>query len=308
MKKFLINFSILILFSAFFNNATAQIVENDSDQLIEKKSDQNVRQTSEKFLGVKLHPEVQAIIVEIEKKTGRKILSQYIEQGEFMLGSNYISEDGIPVVLIDYKLQNGDRKKLEAIITHELLHLRLRVNGYPTFLFSDSVNTAKGRAIDTEQDSLNDLISLIEHQIFKADLEKFGLYKYINLAGDTADGARKNKGKEDSQADAINYARAILEYPIAKDIEEVKRLYIVNKWTRSLREGEAIAGIIRTANIKMPKDVDSIFIKCLSQLFPLPGSAYTYKLTSDPNKKVGRRMIVSISRQPTVRKRRLKGN
>ena len=301
MKKLLIICLTINLFSAFNFELLAQIVENNSHQNTENSSVRN--KTSVYFLGVKLQNEVGAMVVEIEQKKGKKILSRYIEMDRFMLGSNYLSEDGIPVVLINENLQDSDAKKLEAIITHELLHLRLRVNGYPTFLFSERVNTAKGRAIDTEQDTLNDLTSLIEHRIFKAELEKFDLYKYINLAGDTANEARKNKGDEDGQSNAIDYARAILEYQNQKDIDEVKKAYAANNWTRSLRGGEAIARIIREANIQTPNEVDAVFIKCLLQLFPLPGSVYIYKLTLDPNKKVGRRMIVSIERRTAVGKR-----
>lgn len=293
-------FSALVLMSVMFGNISAQIIESDSEQDFEKSSG--------KLLGLKLRPEISSMVVEIERKTGEEIYAEYVQQGEFVLGLNYLSEDGIPVLLVNPDLRHGNDKKLEAVITHELLHLRLRVNGYPSFLFSDTVNTAKGRAIDTEQDRLNDLVSLIEHQIFKADMEKFDLYQYVNLAGDTADFARKNKGKEDGQADAINYARAILEYPNAKDVEEVKKLYTANKWTRSLRDGAAIAEIIRATNINSPKEVDAVFTKCLSQLFPLPNSTYNYKLALDPNKKVGRRMIVSISRQAAVKRPKSKSN
>ena len=296
MKKLLIFCSVLIFLTTIFGNAFAQVIEADSDDRTER--------TSGDFLGVQLRPEIRAMVAEIERKTGVNIYAEFVRQGKFMLGASYISEDGIPVVLVNPDLRNGDDKKLEAVIAHELLHLRLRVNGYPTFLFSESVNTAKGRAIDTEQDTLDDLTSLIEHQIFKTDMEKFDLYKYVNLAGDTAAGARKNGGREDGQSDGINYARAILEYPYAKDVEEVRKLYEANKWTRALRDGEAIAAIIKTANIRLPKDVDGVFVKCLSQLFPLPGSAYNYKLTLDPNKKVGRRMIVSIARRAAVRKKK----
>lgn len=261
-------------------------------------------QNSELFLGIKLRPEIRTMVVEIEQKTGRRILARFIEEQDFTLGSSYISEDGIPVVLVDYALEDGDGKKLEAVITHELLHLRLRVRGYPTFLFSESINMSKGRAIDTEQGHLNDLISLIEHQIFKADMEKFGLSEYINLAGDTAAGARKNKGKEDGQADVINYVRAILEYPNAKDVEEVRKIYAENRWTRALREGKTIADIIGTSDLQTPKMVETVFLKCIARLYPFPVAGYKFSLTLDPNKKVGRRMIVSISKQAAPKRRK----
>ncbi len=102
-------------------------------------------------------------------------------------------------------------------------------------------------------------------------MQKYDLYKYINLAGDTAEGARQNKGKKDGQADSINYARAILEYPNAVDIEEVRKIYIANNWTRALRDGEAIAGFIKTVGIQTSKDVDAVFLRCLLRLLPLPG-------------------------------------
>lgn len=299
MRSLFINFSALVLLLIISNNINAQIIENSSDQIVER--------TSGDFLGLKLRPEIRAIVKEIEQKSGKEIYKKFIELDEFVFGSSYISEDGLPVVLVDYGLED-EPKKLEAVITHELLHLRLRVNGYPTFLFSESVITAQGRAIDTEQNHINEVLSLIEHQIFKADMQKFDLYKYINLAGDTAVGARKSKGREDEQSDSINYARAILEYPNVKDIEEVRKIYTENKWTRALRDGEAIAGFIKTSNIKTPKDVDAVFLKCLSQLLLLPSSTYNFKLTLDPNKKVGKRMIISISRQTTVNKRKSKRN
>ncbi len=289
MKRFLITFSALIFLLAISGNFPAQIVENDLEQ--------NVGRRFDGFLGVKLKPEVRLIIAEIEWKTVNKFYADFVRQGDFILGSSYISEDGVPTVLIDYKLENGDRKKLEAIITHELLHLRLTANGYPAFIFSESVNTAKGRAIDTEQSNINDLRSLIEHQIFKADMQKFDLYKYIHLAGDTANSARKNKSREDGQADAINYARAILEYPHIKDVEEVEKIYAANKWSRSLREGKAIADLISASNPRTAKDSETVFLKCIEILYPFPNSAYTFKLMPDPTIKTFKRMIVSISKR-----------
>jgi hypothetical protein len=263
----------------------------------------NIFAQTDEFFGIKIRPEIRTIIKEIEQKSGEEIYIEFIRQKDYMFGSSFISEDGVPVVLIDYSLED-DEKKLEAVVVHELLHLRLRVNGYPTFLFSPSVNTAKGRAIDTEQGNINDLKDLIEHRVFKPELEKFGLNKFLNLAGDTADGARKNKGKADGQSDAINYARAILEYPIPKDIEEVRKIYAENKWTTALQTGKAIADIIIQSNPQTAKDAETVFLKCLLQLYPPPHPRYTFKLTLAANKTFYRRMIVSTATQTVRRKNR----
>lgn len=308
--KILSKFLAVIILLTISTNVFAQIIENTPDENISDKNtsaEQNGR-ISKSFLGVKLHPEVQLIVKEIERKTGNKIYADFVRQQGFILASSYISEDGTAYVLVDYKLENGDAKKLEAVITHELLHLRLTANGYPAFIFSDSVNTAKGRAIDTEQDNINDLRSLIEHRIFKAEMEKFGLYKHVNLAGDTAADARRNKGKQDGQTESINYARAILEYQNAADIEEVRKIYAANKWTRALSDGKAIAAIIAASNPKTAKDSETVFLKCLAVLYPLPNSQYYFKLTPDPEIKSFKRMIVSVSRRAATRRSGTKRN
>lgn len=248
------------------------------------------------FPGVRLRPEIRAVVKEIETKTGKEIYAEFVREDDFQLGSSFISDDGVAVVLVDYSLES-DPKRLEAVIVHELLHLRLRVNNYPTFVFSPTIQTAKGRAIDVEQSNINDLRSLIEHRIFKAEMEKFGLSEYIDLAGDTAAQARKKKGQADSQADSINYARAILEYLNPSDTEEVRKAYAANGWQRSLRTGEEIAGTISASKLQTPKDMEAVFLKCLLKLYPPPRQTFTFKLTVDANNKFFRRMVIKTSSQ-----------
>ena len=300
MKRLLFNFLAINFLFAVSINLSAQIIENTPGENNGRKEDGG--QISKSFLGIKLQPEVQSIVREIERKTGNKIYADFVRQEGFLLASSYISEEGTAYVLVDYKLENGNAKRLESVITHELLHLRLTANGYPAFIFSDGVNTAKGRAIDTEQDNINDLRNLIEHRIFKAEMEKFDLYKHVDLAGDTAAQARKNKGRQDGQTDSINYARAILEYQNAADVEDVRRIYAANKWTRALSDGKAIAAIISASNPTTAKDSETVFLKCLAVLYPLPDSQYYFKLTPDPEIKSFKRMTVSISRRAATRR------
>lgn len=185
----------------------------------------------------------------------------------FQLGASFIIDEGIPVVRLNYRLEKGARQKLEAVYVHELLHLRLRVNNFPTFLFSPTVNTAKGRAVDVEQSNVNDLLSLIEHRAFKPEMERLGLHKYIDLAGDVAKGAKGKKAGTDGQDVSVNYARAILEYPNQKDIDEVAQIFSENKWTRALTSGERIADFISQANLQTPEAVEAVFLKCITELY-----------------------------------------
>jgi hypothetical protein len=259
-------------------------------------------QSRDTFLGITLKPDVRAIVKEIELKTGKPINAEFTELEEFQLGVSYIDDEtGIAMVLITPDLQD-DRQKLEAVITHELLHMRLRVNNFPTFIFSPKVQTAKGRAVDVEQDHVNDLLSMIEHRVFKPDMERFGVYKYIDLAGDTAADVRERKGDIDGQADSINYARAILEYTDANDIATVKRLFQANGWTRALNDGAAIADVISRGDPHTPAEVQSVFLRCLTVLFPVPRPDAAFTVTADPTIKHYKRMVINLVR--TGRKRK----
>lgn len=250
------------------------------------------------FSDISLHPDVKKIIGEIESKTKKTIevnIGEFERDNNTTFGTSFINDSGRAVVNIRHDLQYQP-KKLEAVVTHELLHLKLRVNGFPVFLWSPTVKTAKGRAIDVEQSTVNDLLSLIEHQVFKSEMEKYDLFKAINLAGDTAKFARMNRNKLDSQADSLNYARAILEYQNSADIEEVRKLYVANKWTVSLQKGKQIADIIKISNPQTPNDVEKIFLRCLLILFPSSNKNYTFRLKIDSNSKFQKLMIINTAK------------
>jgi hypothetical protein len=246
------------------------------------------------MLGIRLTPEIRAIVSEIELRTRKPVHSEFAELGDFQLGSSYIDDEtGVAMVFVSNDLRD-DKNKLRAVLVHELLHLRLRVKDFPTFIFSPTVKTAKGRAIDVEQEHVNELLSLIEHRVFRADMERFGVYQFIDLAGDTAADAIRRKGDLDSQADSINYARAILEYPKRSDVDQVRRLFEVNRWTRSLRDGASIANLITTAEPRTPSEVQSVFLRCMAVLFPPPRPTIAFFLTTDTTNKYYRRMVINL--------------
>src|SRR5215207_6024056 len=101
-------------------------------------------QNEKLFLGIRLSPEVRAVADAVEQKTKKKIYAVFDEfENEYTLGSSLIGDDGTAYVRVNPNLKT-QRQKLEAVIAHELLHLRLRANGYPVFLFAPTVKTARG--------------------------------------------------------------------------------------------------------------------------------------------------------------------
>ena len=277
MQSVLSRFLILVGFVILFSN-TSLLAQT-------KKPD---------FMGIKLRPEVQKIADEVEKKTGNKIIGIFDpfdeKEEESTLGVSFIHNDGIPYVGVNETLKKGQSKKLEAVITHELLHLRQRVRGFPVFLWSRKVKTKKGLAQDVEQSNVNDLLSLIEHQTFESEMKKWGLFKYIDPAEDSIQGAKDLKGAEDGQAEAINYLRAILEFQNPKDLETLQKVFVDNGWQNSIKIGEAMARIIKRRKITTPAQVQSVFSRCLIKLYNTPRA---FKFSQDTRIKHYRRMIIS---------------
>ena len=252
-------------------------------------------QSEDLLLKTTLKPEIWVIVAEIEKRTHGEINTAFAEPESGELGSSFISDDGTAYLRVDEQLR--DSPELAAVIAHELFHLQLRVHGFPVFLFSPTIKTAKGRAQDVEQSNVNDLTSAIEHLIFKPEMQRLGLYNQIKLAGATAKQARKNRGKIESQADALNYARAILEYNDDEAVEEVRKIYVENKWSRSLKDGKAIADIISQTNSQSPDEVEKTFLRCLTVLYAAPKSTFVFRLTPDQSIKTYRRMIINMARK-----------
>lgn len=250
------------------------------------------------LLGLRLRPEIAVIVKEIEAKTRKPIYAYFEEQPQYQLGASYVDEDGgMAVVSVDPALEDNPRK-LEAVMTHELLHLRLTVNGYPSYIWSPKVRTAEGRAIDVAQGTINELRSIIEHRVFRDDMIKLDLYRYIDLAGDTLAEAKKRRGKQDGQVEIINFVRAILEYTNPKDIAAVKQVYTTNGWHRSIKDGTEIAALIDRAVITTPKEIETLFLNCVAKLYPPPSTAFAFDLTADPTNRYFRRMILNVGRVP----------
>ena len=224
------------------------------------------------LLGVMLGAEVSAWLEEVERKLGREVYAEYAELDEataaddYTLGVSYLTGAGVGVVRVDESLRARGARPTEAVVGHELLHLRLRARGYPLFLFSPEVLTMKGRAQDVEQSNVNDLVSLIEHRIFAEEMRRTGFDRLIDLTNGLA-AARGRRGVEDSQAETLNYARAALEWNDARRLEELARIHRANGWTRSLADGQRLADIIRASSVTTPAGVAPVFLRCMAVLY-----------------------------------------
>jgi hypothetical protein len=232
-----------------------------------------VRQESARtLLGVRLGAEASGWLEEVEGKLGQEVYAEFAELdpenagGDYTLGASYLTRAGVAVLRVDESLRARGARQTEAVIAHELLHLRLRARGFPLFLFSPTVQTRNGPAQTVEQEHVNDLVSLIEHRVFAAEMRRTGFDRLIDLTNGL-DGARRARSKADGQAELLNYARATLEWNDAKLVDEFAAVYRANGWTRSLEGGRRLADIIRASDIHAPTEVAPVFLRCMTVLY-----------------------------------------
>ena len=248
---------ILCLLSLCCHAAAAQVVEQDRARTL---------------LGVRLGAEASLWLEEVEGKLGREVYAEFAELdpedagGDYTLGTSYLTRAGVAVVRVDESFRARGARQTEAVVAHELLHLRLRARGYPLFLFSPTVKTRRGPAQDVEQEHVNDLVSLIEHRVFAAEMRRTGFDKLIDLTNGL-EAARRAGRNEDGQAEMLNYARALLEWQDARLVEEFAAIYRAHGWTRALEGGRRLADIIRASDIRTPANVAPVFLRCMAVLY-----------------------------------------
>lgn len=225
-----------------------------------------------RLLGIRLSAEVSSWLEEVERKLGKEIYAEFAELdpedagGDYTLGTSYLTRAGVGVLRVDESFRGRGERLTEAVIGHELLHLRLRARRYPLFLFAPDVKTLKGPAEDVEQPHVNDLVSLIEHRVFAPEMRRTGFDKLIDLTN-YLESARRLRGAEDGQAEVLNYARAALEWENPQLLDELTKIYKANRWTRSLADGRRLAETIRAANVQTPDDVTALFLRCMPILY-----------------------------------------
>lgn len=224
------------------------------------------------MLGITLGAEVSAWLEEVERKLGKEVYAEFAELdaadagGDYTLGTSYLTRAGVGVIRLDESFRTKGERLREAVIGHELLHLRLRARGYPLFLFGPEVKTKRGPAEDVEQPHVNDLVSLIEHRVFAPEMRRTGFDKLIDLTS-YLESARRMRGSEDGQAEVLNYARAALEWDDPVRLEELTKIYRANRWTRSLADGRRLAEMIHASHAQTPTEVTALFLRCLPVLY-----------------------------------------
>jgi hypothetical protein len=83
----------------------------------------------------------------------------------------------------------------------------------------------------------------------------------------------------------------LLEYQKREDIENLRKIYVKNKWQKSLKIGQEIADLISRSAINSPESSAKLFGFCIAKLYPSPRP---FKLTPDKTVKAYRQMLIGF--------------
>ena len=259
------------------------------------------------LLGLKLRPEVAAWLEEVERKLGREVYAEFAQLGPedggegFVGGENYLTERGAAVIRINFSFQTAaNKKRLEATLAHEILHLRQRARGFPAFTLDEAGSAPRVPLGElNEMEITGALMEAVEHHAILPDLHRLGL----DTAADMIGGLAWTRGKgvsPDHPLYAVYYLRATLEYDDPARLRELEQIYRRNRWARSLERGARMAQIIRSAPLRTPAEMTAVYLRVLTELF---GGLYRFTARPAPSQFPRDRIFPTIPVAVTFAKR-----
>ena len=216
-------------------------------------------QTGRTILDVKLSPATERLLNEVEKLYERPLAVERIVPPGGGWGSSRVDSDGTPRIRIAPEAA-GD----EAIIAHELLHLRLRAQGAPVFLWKSTASEARLRALGEVQGQLYDAI---QHRSFVTDMRAMGLNPSARFRDQLRDIIRRRRfeGTATDLGKAVVAARVFLEFGRGPELEALRRWYAEAGWQQSLLFGNR-AIVVLAPLVTEPKAQAEQFIASLRAL------------------------------------------
>jgi len=181
-------------------------------------------------------------------------------------GSASVSLEGSPVILLAEKGRN------ESTLVHELFHLKLTAEGYPTLEYHVEYNL--------KPDVVNLIVSIVstalEHRVFYGEMRKMGLdpdeleRRELNdlISGKTASTAVVSDVQVKNRA--AGYFRTAMECgAICKREKTIDRLtswYEAKGWGESLTAARQLIDLVESKPTSSPKTLTETTFACVSKL------------------------------------------
>jgi hypothetical protein len=226
-----------------------------------------VLQTATTMFGVPLSEPAARLVVDVEAQYGKSIRQELVTTWEpSHYGESLVANDGTPVIKV-----NANTGRTEATIVHELLHLKLRTEGFASLAFE----LPPGKNTESNRTYLQwigfHLRDPIQHWIVYPRMRAMGLdpdpelkteFREAIRIGDFR-GTNEITGKE---ARAMYYLKAALQIDDSPLLQQVSDWYQRKGWEDSLSIGREMTKLVLQAQPKSPSDEMRTFVKCANIL------------------------------------------
>lgn len=208
-----------------------------------------------------------ALLEEVERSYGKQVREE--ETDKFpsnTFGESKIDQEGTPVITI-----NPSRGRTERNIVHELYHLKLKAEGFPTF----KVRYVPVQPSPESRQVLSVLIprfnEIIQHWIFYPEMRKMRLDPAADLKSDFERDIKMNKFPNMDNPDGINlsllYWKATLELNDPKLLDRIEEWYKRKGWNASLAVGKMLQQIVSSAVPRRADEAVNVLLRCLNAFF-----------------------------------------
>jgi hypothetical protein len=222
--------------------------------------------------GVNVTDQSFRLLQEIESLYGKPVKveqTQYNDQSYG--GESTVSADGVPGISLNIK---GLEK--ETTLVHELFHLKLRFEGFPSVYVPASAPNVRldQKSLLFVKDFFKNVNDVMLHTIFFPEMRKMGLNPSSKF--NTFLRSAMEKGDVDKTAEFVPrtflYYMALMECDDRDLISKLENRFRNNRWEDSIAEGKRLAQQTKAAPPKTPQDLINSSVSLMNELMKGRGS------------------------------------
>jgi hypothetical protein len=176
-----------------------------------------------------------------------------------------VYSDGTPYIELNPVINGRSDARREAVIVHELFHLKMKASGYPIVKFQrDAVSPDEYQFL---LETVRLVFDPIEHHLFASKILEMGLDPDAEVEAHfrAIEPRTQAAGFTNYYQRAMTLMRVLLECsePTALRIE---KRYGLNGWGSALDAGKEMAALVTSREEYSPDDEVVIYMKCLRRL------------------------------------------
>ena len=224
----------------------------------------------ERMFGLTLSPDAASLKTEVERSFTKTIREERLDEDIFLSpaaslqAQSSIEPDGTPVVRI-----NTSRGVTERTIVHELFHLKLRAEGFPSPVFDRRQPEVANLNIESLWNMLRDPI---EHAIFFPKMRELGYDPDADVRADLEKAMRDGDFADPaplSKQDFLTllYFKALLEVTDTELLSRLNGWYSAKGWTRAIEIAEKLKQAVTDSPLQTRQQQIDAIVGCLNILF-----------------------------------------